>query len=322
MTGTENKTATLLVEGYGQLEPREVTRDCTIGRDPRSGIAIDHPTVSRAHARIVFANDKWVLQDLGSQNGSAINGSRVHGEAKLAEGAELHIGRVRAWFFAGDVPSGWQPDDVPQLAGKLVRCRCGHIGWAPRYAQGMTLTCVACGRDIVVSGNEAGQTTTAAPVPEALQTCAACHTEIRAGETAHACPECAATMHADCWRENHGCATYGCSQVNLEQFEENAPGMEAKTPATVETVAANRNDPHAGERARLRPSWIPGLVQVALVTIVGLPTFGVPGIAMGAYRLVAGDEENEGPRRYAWIALGFAAGAVGFTVSVWWWFER
>lgn len=42
------------------------------------------------------------------------------------------------------------------------------------------------------------------------ETCAYCQTEIPAGVRHVACPLCGIPYHADCWRENGGCAVYGC----------------------------------------------------------------------------------------------------------------
>jgi predicted RNA-binding Zn-ribbon protein involved in translation (DUF1610 family) len=40
--------------------------------------------------------------------------------------------------------------------------------------------------------------------------CAVCQTDIVVGEEVVECPSCSLPYHAECWRENHGCAQYGC----------------------------------------------------------------------------------------------------------------
>lgn len=53
--------------------------------------------------------------------------------------------------------------------------------------------------------------------------CAICQTEIGAGEETRVCPACAAPYHDECWRENGGCAVYGCPETppteKLEDLE-------------------------------------------------------------------------------------------------------
>lgn len=48
-----------------------------IGRDPANTVHIDHPTVSRRHARIVAVGEDHIIEDLGGSNGTFVNGSRV-----------------------------------------------------------------------------------------------------------------------------------------------------------------------------------------------------------------------------------------------------
>jgi len=44
-------------------------------------------------------------------------------------------------------------------------------------------------------------------------TCAICLSPVGLGEEQAVCPECQAVYHGECWKENGGCAVYGCSQV-------------------------------------------------------------------------------------------------------------
>jgi len=75
-----------------------------IGRDPRCGIWLDAPRVSRRHASIAvnLAQDTVVLSDLGSTNGTFLGRSRVTEPVRLTDGADIKIGTValkfRQWF--------------------------------------------------------------------------------------------------------------------------------------------------------------------------------------------------------------------------------
>ena len=79
------------------LLDRETT---TIGRHPDSDIFLDDVTVSRRHAEFVSADGGIVVRDLGSLNGSYVNGDRVE-ERELGTGDEVQIGRFKL-LYVGD----------------------------------------------------------------------------------------------------------------------------------------------------------------------------------------------------------------------------
>lgn len=64
-----------------------------LGSHSESGIRIDHPTVSRRHARLTVADDGAALEDLGSRNGLWVGSSRVERHA-LVPGEPVSIGAV------------------------------------------------------------------------------------------------------------------------------------------------------------------------------------------------------------------------------------
>jgi len=49
-----------------------------IGRTSTLDFPIPHPSVSRKHASIIYQNNQWYLQDLGSTNGTMLNGIRIY----------------------------------------------------------------------------------------------------------------------------------------------------------------------------------------------------------------------------------------------------
>src|SRR5512135_1594526 len=63
-----------------------------IGRDAVSGVAINDAEVSRKHARLTFQGGKYVLEDLGSTNGTFVNGQRLAGPAVLKSGDVVSLG--------------------------------------------------------------------------------------------------------------------------------------------------------------------------------------------------------------------------------------
>jgi pSer/pThr/pTyr-binding forkhead associated (FHA) protein len=75
-----------------------------IGRGPACEIALPWDTeVSRVHAILERAGGHWTLVDDGlSRNGSFVNGHRVRGRTRLADGDELCVGRTRLLFTSAE----------------------------------------------------------------------------------------------------------------------------------------------------------------------------------------------------------------------------
>ncbi len=93
----------------------------TIGREATSDIVLNHPMVSRKHAKIVFENGKHVLYDLGSANGTYVNGQRVIRPMQLPPGTLLSIANFR-YFFDGSTLL-----EYDQGSG-LVKIEVQHLG--------------------------------------------------------------------------------------------------------------------------------------------------------------------------------------------------
>jgi DNA-binding winged helix-turn-helix (wHTH) protein len=85
------------------LDTREIQLlegENVIGRDPGAALWIDHPSVSRRHARIVVQHGKATLEDLKSKNGTHVNAKPVSGRVKLMDGDEVRIGPETMVFRA------------------------------------------------------------------------------------------------------------------------------------------------------------------------------------------------------------------------------
>ena len=67
----------------------------SLGRDVNNSIVIDDPFASSEHAILTFRGRDWYVEDLGSTNGTYVNGNPVDGVAPLGFGDELQIGQVR-----------------------------------------------------------------------------------------------------------------------------------------------------------------------------------------------------------------------------------
>lgn len=68
-----------------------------VGRDPSCSLVLDSPMISRRHAELVRSGEAYVIRDLGSANGTFLDGVRVH-EAPLRPGQEVYVGPCRLVF--------------------------------------------------------------------------------------------------------------------------------------------------------------------------------------------------------------------------------
>lgn len=67
----------------------------TLGRHPDNTIQILDRIVSKNHCHIDLVNGQYVLKDLGSMNGTSVNGERVQGEQALKAGDEISLGSTK-----------------------------------------------------------------------------------------------------------------------------------------------------------------------------------------------------------------------------------
>ncbi len=84
--------------GRGRLLPLE--GELLIGRLTSNHLVVDDPDVSRVHARVVAAPDGVYVHDLASRAGITVNGRRIKGAARLADGDEVVVGPVALVFAA------------------------------------------------------------------------------------------------------------------------------------------------------------------------------------------------------------------------------
>ena len=73
------------------------------GRHPDIDIFLDDVTVSRRHAELERTGDGGVIvRDVGSLNGTYLNGDRIDGERPISTGDELQVGKFKLVYVAGE----------------------------------------------------------------------------------------------------------------------------------------------------------------------------------------------------------------------------
>jgi len=78
----------------GTTEIVVVSSELVLGREPRLQGTIDDASVSRRHAHLRWDGTAAVLTDLGSKNGTFVNGTRVSGPVSVVDGDEVRLGLV------------------------------------------------------------------------------------------------------------------------------------------------------------------------------------------------------------------------------------
>src|SRR5258707_4628281 len=76
----------------------------TLGRSARNDLCIPDPFASRVHAEVRHEGDEFVLQDLGSANGTLYNGSVVERPIHLTRSGRIQIGETEIFFNDAQVP--------------------------------------------------------------------------------------------------------------------------------------------------------------------------------------------------------------------------
>ena len=70
----------------------------TLGRSRQCDVVVDDPNVSRTHAELRPRGGSWVLTDLGSTNGSSVNGRRIDAPTVVKPGDEIELGTATMKF--------------------------------------------------------------------------------------------------------------------------------------------------------------------------------------------------------------------------------
>lgn len=117
------------------------------GRDEECEIVVDDAKASRRHAEIAMENGGCVLRDLGSRNGTRVNGRRLEGAHRLAAGDEIAIGAaryvVRAAGAAVSAPAAPEKGPSPVawiLTHAVLLAFFAGCAWLSRWGFGLLLS--------------------------------------------------------------------------------------------------------------------------------------------------------------------------------------
>ena len=104
----------------------------TLGRDVNNAIVIDDPFASSEHAVLTYRGRSWYVEDVGSTNGTCVNGRPVAGLRRSAFGDEVGIGQVRLrlerprWRRRDARARHGAPDAPRPIRGRSGRGRAGR----------------------------------------------------------------------------------------------------------------------------------------------------------------------------------------------------
>ena len=85
----------------------------TIGRQDQCDVQVKGTWVSRQHTRIAWSGTEYVVEDLGSTNGTFVNGERISGPRALKSGDLLQLGTKVELAFQASVPAPVPGEPVP-----------------------------------------------------------------------------------------------------------------------------------------------------------------------------------------------------------------
>ncbi|MFM2419203.1 MAG: hypothetical protein RL385_3926 [Pseudomonadota bacterium] len=94
-----------------------------VGRDPSCRISVHDPLISRRHARIQCGEDFATIEDVGSRNGTRLNGLLVSGPHVLRDGDRVGVGTCELVFNVIAMPTGDWADAPTGVLSVCLACK-------------------------------------------------------------------------------------------------------------------------------------------------------------------------------------------------------
>ena len=115
-------------DGFGDVFPLVPGQTCTLGRAATNRIVLKDDLCSREHAEVSASNGHWQVRDLGSLNGTRVNGERLNGsQCELSPGDELSLGRTQFLFVEDMSQLPELPTQTAQPGGEVsIKKRLGQ----------------------------------------------------------------------------------------------------------------------------------------------------------------------------------------------------
>lgn len=126
---------------WRDIFPLAATAVLTVGRDDNNRIVLKDESCSRWHCEVFFQQDRWVVRDLQSRNGTKVSGRRLEGDQGLVEGDIVTIGRTEILFThdiaqrvnVSDTATG--EDSGQRRAAPQILCRAANSNYFKRSGE-------------------------------------------------------------------------------------------------------------------------------------------------------------------------------------------
>jgi transcriptional regulator with GAF, ATPase, and Fis domain len=112
-------------DGFGDVYPLHAGVALSMGRAPTNRVVLRDDLASREHAEVFTADGEWRVRDLGSLNGTHLNGERLRADRLLRPLDEVRVGRARFVFVEGmeQLPDVPKPPPAPPAKSEGVEIR-------------------------------------------------------------------------------------------------------------------------------------------------------------------------------------------------------
>jgi DNA-binding NtrC family response regulator/pSer/pThr/pTyr-binding forkhead associated (FHA) protein len=121
--------------------------DVTFGRSRGATITLDSEKVSRMHARVRRTGDVIEVEDLGSRNGTRVNGDKIEGPRRLATGDEVAVGPILA--VVGVTSGLRRPSAIVDVAAGEARLA-AEVDRSVRYHRPVTVALIRTASDEIL----------------------------------------------------------------------------------------------------------------------------------------------------------------------------